>query len=227
LSVVSLGIALYSFTVGSIATGEDSARYPYDPACAWGRLADGHGMLLRCLGPAEAQQLLAADAPPPAAGATTSAGKSAGVSSAPAAPPAASSGPIAAGSASTAAAGPAGSGRPSAPPLDGRVTVTSIGPAQADTGELPLAGSKLEAAKDRFVECVGKQGGMQAQRARIVLRFLVRERGRAEGVEVKSVNGVTEAAAECIADVVDRRYVGYPAAPIVGATLPIELGLVR
>jgi hypothetical protein len=107
------------------------------------------------------------------------------------------------------------------------VTITAIGPAQADTGELPLAGSKLEAAKERFVECVNKQGGMQLTRARVVLRFLVRERGRAEGVEVKSVSGLSEAAAKCIADVVDRRYVGYPAAPIVGATLPIELGLVR
>ena len=29
---------------------------------------------------------------------------------------------------------------------------------------------------------------------------------------------------KCIADVIDRRYVGYPAAPIVGATLSIELG---
>jgi hypothetical protein len=54
---------------------------------------------------------------------------------------------------------------------------------------------------------------------------LVRERGRAEGVAVKDRRGVSLVAAKCIADVIDRRYVGYPAAPIVGATLTIDLGV--
>jgi hypothetical protein len=52
---------------------------------------------------------------------------------------------------------------------------------------------------------------------------LVRERGRAEGVSVAKSKGMSAEAARCIADVVDRRYVGYPAAPIVGATLPIVI----
>jgi hypothetical protein len=49
----------------------------------------------------------------------------------------------------------------------------------------------------------------------------VRERGRAEGLTVKDRTGLSLAAAKCIADVVDRRFVGYPAAPIVGADLSI------
>jgi hypothetical protein len=42
-------------------------------------------------------------------------------------------------------------------------------------------------------------------------------------VSVAKSKGLSAEAARCIADVVDRRYVGYPAAPIVGATLPIVL----
>src|SRR5262245_20543041 len=33
------------------------SRYPYDPACPWGRLSNGKGMLVRCLGEQEAQVL--------------------------------------------------------------------------------------------------------------------------------------------------------------------------
>src|SRR3954471_11024014 len=40
------------------------ARYPFDPVCAWGRVSDGHGLLVRCLESGEARGLLA---PAPAA----------------------------------------------------------------------------------------------------------------------------------------------------------------
>jgi hypothetical protein len=57
----------------------------------------------------------------------------------------------------------------------------------------------------------------------VQVRFLVRELGRAEGVLVKERQGVTLEAAKCIAGVIDRRNVGYPEAPIVGATITIDL----
>jgi hypothetical protein len=101
--------------------------------------------------------------------------------------------------------------------------VDKVGPIVVDTGELPLAVKKLSEPKDRYLECVNKNGGLQADSAEVQVRFLVRERGRAEGVSVAKSKGMSAAAARCIADVVDRRYVGYPAAPIVGATLPIVL----
>jgi hypothetical protein len=187
--------------VGSLARADGQEQYPYDPACPWGRLADGHGMLLRCLKPAEASQLLAADVSAPVADATP--GKT---------PPAAS------------AATPAAS---SAPVLAKAGLVMRMGAAQADAGELPLAAKKLTAAEDKIIGCVEANGGVTSEPARVVLRFLVRERGRAEGVTVKSQAGMSKKAAECIAGVIDRRYVGYPAAPIVGATLPIELSTRR
>lgn len=168
---------------------ESAEQYPYDPVCPWGRLADGRGMLLRCLQPAEASALLTKDAATPI--------------------PTPSSRP------------PAPDAVKAAPPQ--KLAVLRIGPAQADVGELPLADKKLVAANPKFVECVANNGGLSADPARVVLRFLVRERGRAEGVTVKSATGMSQKAAECIANVVDRRYVGYPAAPLVGATLPIEL----
>ncbi len=177
-------------------------RYPYDPACPWGRLADGHGMLLRCLQPEEATALLA-QAPPLEAALSSAPGGEASASRArPAKPSAETAGPSA-------------------------VAVSQVGPVSVDTGDLPLAADKLSAAKDRYIQCVVKNGGLTAERAQVVVRFLVRERGRAEGVSVQRHEGMSKAAASCIADVVDRRYVGYPAAPIVGATIPIELGVRR
>jgi hypothetical protein len=43
------------------ADTEVEARYPYDPACAWGRIANGKGMLHRCLTEAEARSVADAD----------------------------------------------------------------------------------------------------------------------------------------------------------------------
>lgn len=188
-AAVVLGLGLLAVPLLGIAAEENPERYPYDPVCPWGRLADGKGMLIRCLQPVEASALL--ERP----------------SAKPAAPP-----PV-----------EAPAPKPTAAPPKGRVSVSNIGPAQADSGELPLAVKKLSLAKDRYVECVNSHGGLSEKTARVVVRFLVRERGRAEGVSVKSHQGMSAEAAKCIADVVDRRYVGYPAAPLVGATIPIEL----
>ena len=192
LAFVGVGVGLQS-----IAGADNPQRYPFDPACPWGRLGDGHGMLIRCLKPAEASQLLRLDG-----------------SAQPSTKPAPSS--------DGAAVTPAPATQPSSAQ---RLQVDSVGPAIADAGELPLAGSKLSLPKDRYIECVNKHGGLSAKQGKVVVRFLVRERGRAEGVAVKSHSGMSADAAKCIADVVDRRYVGYPAAPIVGATLPIVMSV--
>lgn len=203
-TVVICTLAAVGVIVGqqSFAGADNPVRYPYDPACPWGRIADGNGMLVRCLMAAEANQLLASSAAPQTTQPQPAATQTSGAASADAFTPVASTAPQA---------------------VKGAVRVESVGPAVADAGELPLADKKLAAANDRFVECVNKNGGLSAKQAKVVVRFLVRERGRAEGVGVKSFNGVSQAAAECIADVVNLRYVGYPAAPIVGATIPIVL----
>lgn len=179
------------------ASAESPERYPYDPACPWGRLSDGHGMLIRCLGPAEASALLQSPASEPAAAKQKDR--------------------------SAAEPKQVADAKSNDSAQRQKLAVTALGPVQAESGELPLAEKKLGLAKDRYIECVRMHGGLTKTKGKVVVRFLVRERGRAEGVSVKSVDGMSEQAGKCIADVVDRRYVGYPAAPIVGATIPIEL----
>ncbi|MEZ4220352.1 MAG: hypothetical protein R3B13_05425 [Polyangiaceae bacterium] len=93
----------------------------------------------------------------------------------------------------------------------------------ADEGDLPGAQKKLREANAKYAECVEKEGGLSATRGEVHVRFLVRARGRAEGVSVAKRVGVSESAARCVAHVVDRRWVGTPAAPIVGGTAVIRL----
>jgi hypothetical protein len=226
LTLVSLSAALLAREQLPLAAAQTSSpaaeghsvRYPFDPVCPWGRLSDGHGLLLRCLERTEAQSLVAA-AP--------------GASPAPAAIAPAQTSGVAGSAALSPAEGTAQalSGRnpalPASPPprsakVYRKVSVKEVGKAEADTGELPEAQPQLRKVADRYAQCVGNNGGLEGVQGKVTVRFLVRERGRAEGVSVKERQGVSLAAAKCVAEVVDRRYVGYPAAPIVGATLSIE-----
>jgi hypothetical protein len=194
-----------------LAAAEPALRYPFDPVCPWGRVADGRGILVRCLDAAEAQRL-AARTPAAAAARAAAAPSSAPASSPPVAPePRRPSEPP-----PLAASAPA-------PKLSSRkVGLERVSAARADTGELPEARTQLLRAGDRYVQCVDGNGGLSASPASVTVRFLVRERGRAEGVTVKERTGLSLAAAKCVANVVDRRFVGYPAAPIVGADLTFD-----
>jgi len=182
------------------AQGESSAaaRYPYDPACPWGRIANGKGMLVRCISEQEASALLSSGPAPAPAAAPTPA-------EAPAAPDAA----------------PA---TPEAPPQ--RLEV-AVGPVTVDAGTLPQAEKKLGLPKDRYIDCVNKHGGLSASSAEVKVRFLVRARGRAEGVSVASHRGMSQAAARCIADVIDRRAVGTPEREMVGATIVVKVSAAK
>lgn len=168
-------------------------RYPYDPACLWGRLANGKGTVVRCLTEKEAQSISAASPPAAPAGPATSEGT-------PADPDAAS------------------------PPAEGAVTKgiqVTVGPVTADKGELGIG--KLGAPKDRYAKCVEDHGGLKGSSGEVHVRFLVRSKGIAEGVSVQKRQNVSAEAAHCIADIVDRRRVGVPDEPLVGATVVIKL----
>lgn len=41
----------------ALATGDKTARYPFDPVCPWGRLSNGKGMIHRCITEDEARSL--------------------------------------------------------------------------------------------------------------------------------------------------------------------------
>jgi hypothetical protein len=231
---VIAGLALLAASRGG-AQAEIAPRYPFDPLCPWGRISDGHGMIVRCLGAAEATALArepqASALPSEPAPASTvapvpsAAAPSAPVASVPApvpaqplAPP-----PVAPSATFAPAAVPHPSPAPAAPVRAQNAAVSQIGPLAVDTGDLPSALAELRKPKQRYTDCVNQNGGLTGAHGRVQVRFLVRELGRAEGVLVKEREGVSLEAAKCIAGVIDRRNVGYPEAPIVGATIAIDL----
>jgi hypothetical protein len=69
---------------------------------------------------------------------------------------------------------------------------------------------------------VTDNGGLKETSGEVEVKFLVRARGRAEGVSVAKRTNLSQEAARCVSEVVDRRYVGTPAEPIVGATVVIK-----
>lgn len=176
-------------------------RYPYDPACVWGRLANGKGTIVRCLSEQEAAGLA------PVANA---------LPVAPAAAPAPVLSPALAPSAAPATTTAV---TPEAPAKPGRYDVI-VGPVTADHGELPVG--KLGQPKDRYLKCLDDNGGLRGDSGEVHVRFLVRSKGVAEGVSVQKRVNVSAEAARCVSEVVDRRHVGTPDEPLVGATVLVK-----
>ena len=211
LIMISIASVLLAFGVAASGETADALlrRYPYDPACPWGRIGNGKGIIVRCLSEGEASALRAGTVP-----AATGAG-----ASAPATPVASSAAasPTPTTTASSDEVNDTDAGPPSA--TDEKLDVT-VGPVTADSGELGIG--KLGQPKDRYVKCVNDNGGLKDGAGEVQVRFLVRQRGRAEGVSVAKRTNVSADAARCVSEVVDRRYVGTPAEPIVGATVVIK-----
>jgi len=101
-----------------------------------------------------------------------------------------------------------------------RYFLEQSGPVTADSGTLGIG--KLGAARDKYMKCVNDNGGLKEASGEVQVRFMLRQRGRAEGVSVAKRSGVSAEAARCVSEVVDRRYVGVPAEPMVGATVAIK-----
>jgi len=202
-SLVSLLLAISVGLGAAAALGESVEsllrRYPYDPACLWGRLANGKGTVVRCLTEKEASVISAVTAALP--------------TTATAAAPA----PAPTETASADATAPAT--QPVEPTTTKGIEV-SVGPVTADKGELGIG--KLGVPKDRYAKCVEDHGGLKGTTGEVHVRFLVRSKGVAEGVSVQKRQNVSAEAAHCIAEVVDRRRVGVPDEPLVGATLVMK-----
>jgi len=218
-ALIMLSAASLLLAFGALASGESAdallRRYPYDPACPWGRVGNGKGLIVRCLSEAEAQGLrsgtLAAAGGSPAS--TVPVGSAAVNSPPPVVPPANSAAPaLAAEEIAEADAG--------VQPVSTDKLEITVGPVSADTGTLGIG--KLGAARDRYIKCVNDNGGLKEASGEVQVRFMLRQRGRAEGVSVAKRSGVSAEAARCVSEVVDRRYVGVPAEPIVGATVSIK-----
>jgi hypothetical protein len=214
-ALIMLPCASLLLAFGALASGETAdallRRYPYDPACPWGRISNGKGLIVRCLSEAEAQglrsgTLASPGALPPASAAISSAPSSVAPPSSAAPTPSA---------AEEVAEPDAGAPAPNTDQLE-----ITVGPVTADTGTLGIG--KLGAARDRYLKCVADNGGLKDRSGEVHVRFMLRQRGRAEGVSVAKRSGVSADAARCVSEVVDRRYVGVPAEPMVGATVVIK-----
>ena len=214
--LLMLSVASVLLAFGALASGESAdallRRYPYDPACPWGRIGNGKGLIVRCLSEGEAQALRSGTVPASSAVASAAPSPSQSATTPTPTPPLAPSA-----AATSDEPSEADAGAPSA--TDEKFEIT-VGPVTADSGELGIG--KLGQPKDRYTKCINDNGGLKEASAEVQVRFLVRQRGRAEGVSVAKRTGVSQEAARCVSEVVDRRYVGVPDAPIVGATVVIK-----
>jgi hypothetical protein len=95
-----------------------------------------------------------------------------------------------------------------------------VGPVTADEGNLGVG--KLGMPKDKYMACVQKNGGLSGKTGEVSVRFLVRAKGVAEGVSVAKRANMSKEAAQCVAEVIDRRRVGTPDSPMVGASVVVK-----
>lgn len=195
------------FAAGAFASEAPDAlirRYPFDPACPWGRVNNGKGMILRCISEDEAGGLL--DSTPVTQPASAAAEEPEAQHNA---------GSAAAESPTSARSTLASNGSSSTTGLE-----VSVGRIIADKGE--LNGTKLQQPVPRYARCVSDHGGLRERSGEVQVRFLVRRAGVTEGVSVLKRTNVTPEAARCVADIVDNRRVGVPAAPLVGGTVVVK-----
>jgi hypothetical protein len=81
-------------------------------------------------------------------------------------------------------------------------------------GTVPKVEAFLDKMKEAAAKCVADNGPVTTGSIRI--QFLVRLSGRAEGVDVQSATGVSEAAQHCVRDAFKHKQVGTPTADPTG-----------
>jgi hypothetical protein len=109
----------------------------------------------------------------------------------------------------------AGASAPSGP-----LPSVEIGAPKFENGEVTKVEKSLGKASPDLARCVADHGGLSGD-ATVKIQFLVRSRGRAEGVEVASAKGVSGEAAACVRQVLKNRAIGAPTADPVGVTVTI------
>ena len=208
------------------AAGDPAAAPPAKPAadagprdaaadgdCPHGKLEDPHRGFVRCLEPHEADAGWLPPPPQPEPGADPDAG------------PAADAGAGAAPDTDAGAAPDvdAGAAPDAGPPAPGPPPVVEIKPATFVNGDVPNVDKKLQKLSEGIAKCVADAGGLGAASGTVKLQFLVRARGKAEGVEILSAKGVSAAAQECVRLLLKNRSVGTPSSDPVGVNVTISL----
>lgn len=107
--------------------------------------------------------------------------------------------------------------KPQPPPI-----VTVAAP-KFEGGEVPRAEKFVNGQLEGIAKCIATNGGLSGKKGSVKLSFLVRARGRAEGVEVVSSKGISDDAGGCIRVLLKNRAVGAPSADPVGVTVTFTL----
>jgi hypothetical protein len=81
----------------------------------------------------------------------------------------------------------------------------------------------LDRTRDGVASCVSTHGGLSGDAGRLDVQFLVRERGRAEGVEVTRAQKVSSEAAQCVQKLLRNRPIGVPTDDPVGVIYAYKL----
>jgi hypothetical protein len=92
-----------------------------------------------------------------------------------------------------------------------------------ENGEVPRLEKALKSAAPDIGRCVAEHGGLAGATGSLKVQFLVRARGRAEGVEVLAARGVGAEAAACVRLALKNKAVGAPTADPVGVTVSFAL----
>lgn len=118
---------------------------------------------------------------------------------------------------------PSDAAPPPPPPAPVSKPSVVVEAAKQQGGEVPNLDKVLGKLADDFATCVVSAGGLSSKTGQIETQFLVRARGKAEGVEVLKVKGVAESVSPCIQGLLKNKRVGIPTADPVGVTFVINL----
>lgn len=103
------------------------------------------------------------------------------------------------------------------PPLP----TVEIGAPQFENGEVTKVEKSLGKASSALARCIAEHGGLSGDAGTVKIQFLVRSRGRAEGVEVLAAKGVGAEASACVRRLIKNKAIGAPTADPVGVTVTL------
>jgi hypothetical protein len=111
------------------------------------------------------------------------------------------------------------------PPADagtaGPPPTVEIGAPTFENGEVTKVEKSLGRASGELARCVADHGGLHGELGTVKLQFLVRSRGRAEGVEVLAAKGMSAEASGCVRHALKNKAIGAPTSDPVGVTVVI------
>jgi hypothetical protein len=90
-------------------------------------------------------------------------------------------------------------------------------------GSVSSLAEALDKTREGVAGCVASHGGLEGGTGRLEVQFLVRDRGRAEGVEVMRVQRVSPDAAQCVQRFLKNRTIGSPSDDPVGVVFAYKL----